>query len=523
MGLVENFHFNLGYPKHKLQYWLAGFFAFINLIYYLVGVRFDYEPLYTFIQFIDPNLLKSNLFESLFYLHSQPPLFNFFLGAGLNLFPGDTRLVFTLIYLVCGFLTTMLLFSLMVKLKVAPILAFIITSIFIASPAFILYENWLYSTLLEALFLCLAAYFLYNFIETNSIKSGVAFFGFLALLVLLRSSFHLFWFVGIALFIVLMNRSNWRRILVVSAIPFLIIFALYVKNYLVFGNFNSSSWLGMNFSAVALPSPPPENLDELIQSGAVSPIVKIARFDTLRAYKPFITPSAKTGIPVLDQEYKSISPLVAPDSNDLGVNFNNINFIEINNKYLKDDLYFATHQPLNMLAKVAASNMISFRPSSHYWVISHDNLNSIAPIDRLYTILFDGDIFQLLDNSQVPFWLTNTFLDTGWFILARFIIAVIYGLKLVWGKKNSKKPKPFTITIFFLVSTIIYYTAVSNLLDLGENNRFRFDIDPFCLVIFALFLQQVFERFRQRKPEPATPVPSLESSPAGTNQEIMAG
>jgi hypothetical protein len=72
---------------------------------------------------------------------------------------------------------------------------------------------------------------------------------------------------------------------------------------------------------------------------------------------------------------------------------------------------------------------------------------------------------------------------------------------LILNTKNNKSSKPFTITIFFLVSTIIYYTLVSNLFDFGENNRFRFDIDPFCIIIFILFLQNVLLRFSKRLPE----------------------
>ena len=36
-------------------------------------------------QYLDPLLLKSDLLKSLFYLHSQPPIFNLFLGIVLKL------------------------------------------------------------------------------------------------------------------------------------------------------------------------------------------------------------------------------------------------------------------------------------------------------------------------------------------------------------------------------------------------------------------------------------------------------
>ncbi len=44
------------------------------------GVRFDASPLGYFLQYLDPHLLRARLGESLWYLHSQPPLFNLLLG-----------------------------------------------------------------------------------------------------------------------------------------------------------------------------------------------------------------------------------------------------------------------------------------------------------------------------------------------------------------------------------------------------------------------------------------------------------
>jgi hypothetical protein len=55
---------------------LAAFFAAARGAYYLWGIRFDGTPLLWFWQYLDPRLLKGKLLESVFYMHSQPPLFN---------------------------------------------------------------------------------------------------------------------------------------------------------------------------------------------------------------------------------------------------------------------------------------------------------------------------------------------------------------------------------------------------------------------------------------------------------------
>jgi hypothetical protein len=43
----------------------------------------------------------------------------------------------------------------------------------------------------------------------------------------------------------------------------------------------------------------------------------------------------------------------------------------------------------------------------------------------------------------------------------------------------------------FMTFTILYFTAMANFLDLGENNRFRFIMDPLVLVLSGMFLQNI--------------------------------
>lgn len=53
--------------------WLITAFGLTHVMYYAMGVRFDEASLLTFAQYLDTELLKHNLLESLLYLHSQPP------------------------------------------------------------------------------------------------------------------------------------------------------------------------------------------------------------------------------------------------------------------------------------------------------------------------------------------------------------------------------------------------------------------------------------------------------------------
>ena len=67
---------------------LAMAFAVSRLGYYLLGVRFDARPVLHYYQFLDPELLKHRLFESLFYLHVQPPGLEPLHGRRFEALPG---------------------------------------------------------------------------------------------------------------------------------------------------------------------------------------------------------------------------------------------------------------------------------------------------------------------------------------------------------------------------------------------------------------------------------------------------
>ena len=65
---------------------IAGVFAVSRVAARLAGVTFDTSPLTRFWQIADTNLLHHHLLQTLWNLHSQPPLFNLWLGINLKLF-----------------------------------------------------------------------------------------------------------------------------------------------------------------------------------------------------------------------------------------------------------------------------------------------------------------------------------------------------------------------------------------------------------------------------------------------------
>ena len=57
---------------------------------------------------------------------------------------------------------------------------------------------------------------------------------------------------------------------------------------------------------------------------------------------------------------------------------------------------------------------------------------------------------------------------------------------------------PFSLTLLFLLINIIYVTLAGNFFEMGENNRFRFVIDPFVLIILGLFIHNGLLKIKQK-------------------------
>src|SRR5688572_16927100 len=60
-------------------------FGVSRVAYAIAGVRFSTEPLESTVQLVDLSLLEDDLWRSIWHLHTQPPLYNAFVGVLMQL------------------------------------------------------------------------------------------------------------------------------------------------------------------------------------------------------------------------------------------------------------------------------------------------------------------------------------------------------------------------------------------------------------------------------------------------------
>jgi hypothetical protein len=386
----------------------------------------------------------------------------------------------------------------MKRLGVRDKIALSLTALFIIIPSSILFENLLLYTYPVVTLLCLSAVILISFLENGRFRTGIAFFTIIAIIVMTRSMFHLIWICSIVLLTILIQPGRWKQTLFAATIPFMLVFSVYAKNYLLFGTFSTSTWMGMSFCKMTTFMLPEEKRIDLIRDGKLSELAILPSYRGLWYYRDYIyLPTyKKTGITVLDIEHYTSGG---------GLNFNNLAYISLSSQYMKDGLYVLKHYPQAFLRGLLRSFKIFFFPSTDWFaILDETNVNRqiLKPYIVPLNFILYGQFFNLHDQSFNPDYSWNQYSQPmrkiGLFLVVGVIVSILYGGYATGVEFRARKKNiPRLGTMLFLLITILYVTIIGNFLDVGENHRFRLNIDPFLLVFFALFIQDMISRFRK--------------------------
>lgn len=479
-------------------------FTFIcsRFIFHLNGGIFSAEHIGFYVQAIDPALFKEHLFQSLYYLHTQPPLFNLYLGIIFKWFPNTYNTIFYLSYLMLGLVFAISLFFLMVRLGVQPVISASLVILFTISPAVLLYEHWLFYSYPVAAFLCLSALFLHLYLSEAKRIYGFLFFSLLAVPVLTRIIFHYMWFLFFTFVLIFFLKKKRKEILVLSCIPLMIILLVCLKNFVVFQSFSPSvGSTGYQLASMVIDELPKEEVDQLVAQKKISIVT---------AYEVEFPPNRKgtvlyqmmkkekTGIAVLDRFRKSSG----------GINHNSVYHFISRQHYDRDGLFLVKHYPHIYLRTILRSFMIYCFPGPTD--VPFINRSVLENYENAYNFMF-SHLNRINDYSLYSKALYGLplFKNLKWDLLSivMFVcVAIFYSflflfsLKHVWLFFNSKVNKSVDcFTLFFVYFNIIYITTVSNLLTPIANNRYRFMVDGFYLLLLGLVLTEIYKKLSKVK------------------------
>jgi len=475
----------------------------VNFGYWLAGVRFDDNGLTWYPQFLDNEILRHHLLRGLFYLHTQPPLYNLYLGTVLKIAPEHYVAVYYGVHLMLGVVVELSLFWLLLRLRVGTITAAVTAGLYVATPDFILYENWLYYALTDSALVVLSAVFLVEFLRSRRTWAVACFFVALFVLCGVRSMFHLGFFLLLAAALTLACRAQWRKVLLAAAVPGLLLTAIYLKNFLIVGQFTASTWFGLNPWSMTARNLPLAEKEELVRQGVLTPISLIERESALEKYPPEYTDAAA---------FPQVPELVAWRKSSGANNYNHVGYISINRAYGKDALAALIHRPRSYLIGLGRAYFSYFKASGDYPYPRYHNGPHVEPLATIVQYGLYGKIpFDLATLPAIPLRDRTNHYYIYLFLLLGLPALVIYGLVLLIRGARKRSLAEFTFAqyglLLYAIFVIAYVCFVGNMFEGGgENNRFRFEAEGCYVVLLGLFIDRVLIGWWRRRRGLATPL-----------------
>lgn len=452
---------------------LGAIFILSRLLYGRAGIRFDAETITRTWHFIDIYLLKNDLWRSIFYLHTQPPLMNLLTGVGLQLFPTSYASIFRAFFLLSGFLMTLAIYALGNRLGFPKYISFILAIWFALSPATVVYENYFFYTYPNTVLLVLSAVFLARFLEKRRTVDGLLFSTMLAANALTWSLFHLVWLLGcfgVAVFLL----KGYRHKAWWLFPAFLLVLTWYAKNAVLYDSFTASSWAGLNtFKTVTLRIPGKVR-KTWIKEGIVSELALVPPYRSPDVYLEYFPDTPLTGIPLLDDINISTGYR----------NQHHLSYVYAGERYLKDSVRILVHAPHYYLDILPYSIYIFLHSASDFEHIYSTRV-SIDGWDTVWNRLFYGQWQK--DESLVERSQTFSPEHVAWWLVLGFLLVITATPVYLWRNQDRALSIKYGL-ILFMFWNVLFVSAAGILLDQGENNRFRFVIDPFLSLLSLYFV-----------------------------------
>ena len=461
--------------------------AISRLIAYKLGIHFlSYDPIYW--QYLERDLLTNHLAQSLFYLHMEPPLMNLALGLWMKLPqpPPDAPLWLAswwgylreetpaIVFKLIGLGISLATLSLMLELGIPVALATIATVVYVMSPEQVLYENWLYNTFPCQFLMTFAALCLLRYLRHHLIGWGIGFLFSLALMVWLNSQYQLIWYVAIVAILFLLEPQRFAPLRKAAFVIGAATALLYLKNFILFGALTTSTWFGMNLSAVTVSALDPAERAQLVESGKLSRFALVSPWSSLKDYGIDDRTLPHTGILALDRPRKL-------RGND---NFNNLAYVAISRAYGRDARWVLLHRPATYLNKVWKTYRYYLQGAS-LMVLFRENLDRTASWIGLYgraLLTIRVREFQISPIFALGFPLL-------WVISARWL----YARWLSRGTLDTEE-----LMVLMMLVSILYVTGVTVLFTNNDQNRMRVPIDTYYLTLATFFAWKAVIEARSR-------------------------
>jgi hypothetical protein len=303
----------------------------------------------------------------------------------------------------------------------------------------------------------------------------LAFFTVCAAICIIRSTFHLAWFVMMVWFARwALGRQRWRGVLVAASVPGLVLVALYGKNFLLFGEFAASTFGPASLHLATVDRMPHDVRDRWIAQGVLSPFAAISVYAPPRTFQPFFGSSVRAGWPpqVTRLEHPSVR----------AANFNHWFLLEVHRARRADVLVSLRRRFPDYLGAIGRG-LVDFLSPSTEWHPRTGTPESPHAQHRQVLGRYEAWFNRLVHGLPIP--------PVGLYLALPLVILCSAWRALGLLGQQAREYRARGLLIAFCLLQILYVTGASTMLTFLESSRYRFQVEPFIWLMAALCLSRL--------------------------------
>ena len=417
--------------------------------------------------------LRDRALQSLWHLHAQPPLWNALNAPLIKLFGESHPEALFVLHALMGAAMAAVAVWATARLTGSALAAIVAGVLVALDPALVLYEAYALYDLLCAFLVMVAFWAMVRAGPDGRTAPLVSALAAVTALVLTRSVYHVALLVPVVIGAAVLAR---RRTLVLAAGVALALLPAgwYAKNLVDYGFSGGSSWYGMGIWRAAMFRVPPQEATRLLRAGALDPVVTVP---------PLSPPSRYRAL-----GYVGSSDVPSLSRDDL----HNVNVPAISRGYARSARSVILDDPLHFLGNVAIGYGNFSAPSTEFDHLAPDRdrmgihvtvwrvamgLRLVRILDRRLPIGTVGSLFTLL-------------IPTG-------LVAHALLIRRRLARRDPRERVLREEAPLLAAALLVFYTAVvGSALELGENVRFKFMIEPLLLTIWTVLAVRGWREWR---------------------------
>lgn len=474
------------------------------------GVRLRRDILGASWQVLELEHLGADPIGSVWHLHIQPPLHNALIGSVLRWSPFPDMGTLFVLYVAALLVAAVVLADLLSCWRVPPPVAGAIAAVAIANPNLLSTIGIASYEVPLAAMAIVALRVLQQLLHRPRLATLLALSGVLTALALTRSLFHPAYVVALLVLAGVAARCTARQVAVACAIPVVLVGGWMAKNQVLFGTPTLSSWFGFNLQRGVVAPMERDAVEEAVAAGDASTLALEYPWGRLDAYEEWLDGCEPT---------RSHPVVTEADRPDLGgfeiANFNHECYLPLYEQSQADAVALVRREPGRYLATrwVVLQSSFSmayvgiddtafgspeFEPPRPTWM---DRASDVVLVPVTVTVDLSDWNLPLLPGGSLDLRISLVLAALTAGVLGRGGLAGARVARALWVRRaeegpadgeadaGAAPPVPDALAdeVLWLAaaSMVAMVVVVGDLLEFGENGRFRSMLDPILVALPA--------------------------------------